>query len=177
MTTATSTLASWIQDNISKDDAQRWFPLTFRVDSAVVNGAKIAQSPWSRSSTYAFQKVTRALDWTVTELRRYHKELQFVSYMGGDEAVGVRTHIHAIVRVPDGQDLAVFAGRLQSLWSRNLAKTLKAQVKASVWMGPQPVESAHAFSFYSSRLEDESFGRGTSKVLIGKSFYLEPRAT
>jgi hypothetical protein len=177
MTTATTAQASWIQDNINRDDAERWFPLTFRVDSVVFNGAKIAQSPWSRSPTYAFQSVMRALDWTVTELRRYHKGLQFVSWTGGNEAVGVRTHIHAIVRVPDGQELAVFAGRLQSLWSRNLAKTLKAQVKATVWTDTQPLRSGSAFSFYASRSEAGDLVRGTDKAHLGKSFYLEPRAT
>jgi hypothetical protein len=176
-TTSSTSLANWIQDNINSDDAERWFPLTFRVDSVIHNAQKIAQSPWSQNPTQAYALVTRALDWTVTELRRYHKRLQFVSWIGGNESVGVRTHIHAIIRIPDRQDTSAFVERLQKLWCRSLAKTLKTEVKASVWTDTQPLRSGSSFSHYASRSEASDLVRGTDKVHLGRSFFLEPLAT
>ena len=164
MTTASTSLANWIQNNIDRDNSQRWFPLTFRVDSVIHNAQRIAQSPWSNNPTQAFQSVTRALDWTVTELRRYHKRFQFVSWVGGNEAVGVRTHLHAVVRVPEGQEVSEFVDRLQTVWIRNLTKTLKTEVKASVWTDAQPLRSGSSFSHYASRSEAGDLVRGTDKV-------------
>lgn len=177
MTLETNSLCDWIQQNASQNDAERWFPLTFRVDSVVVNAAQIAQSPWSRSPTQAFQSVLRALDWSVTELRRRHKRLPFVAWTGGSEAVGVRTHIHAIVRVPDGLEPSAFAERLEALWRRNLVKTLKTEVKATVWLDAQPLRSSTSFSHYASRSEAGELVRGTDKAHLGRSFFLEPAAT
>jgi hypothetical protein len=178
MTTNSSTsLANWIQDNINRDDAERWFPLTFRVDSVIHNAQNIAQSPWSQNPTQAYASVTRALDWTITELRRYHKGLQFVSWTGGNEAVGIRTHLHAAIRIPDGQDTSAFVDRLQTIWRRNLAKTLKTEVKASVWTDTRSLRSGSSFSHYASRSEAGDLVRGTDKVHLGRSFFLEPLAT
>jgi hypothetical protein len=168
--------SAWIQHNVEQDNSERWFPLTFRVDSAVRNAQNIAQSPWSRDPTYAFALVTRALDWTITELRRYHKRLQFVSWIGGNESVGVRTHIHAIIRIPDSQDASAFVDRLQTIWHRNLVKTLKTQVTASVWVDTQSLRSGSSFSNYASRSEAVNLIGGTDKVLQSKSLFLEPPA-
>lgn len=113
----------------------------------------------------------------MTELRRYHKGLQFVSWVGGNEAVGVRTHLHAVVKVPEGQEVSAFVERLQTIWRRNLAKTLKTEVKASVWTDTQPLRSASYFSHYASRSEAGDLVRGMDKVNLGRSFFLEPLAT
>jgi hypothetical protein len=179
MTTTSTSLANWIQDNINTDNvdnAEQWFPLTFRVDSVIHNAQKIAQSPWSQNPTHAYTLITQALDWTITELRRYHKGLQFVSWTGGNEAVGIRTHIHAIIRVPDGQDTSDFVERLQAIWRQKLEKKLKTKVKASVWTDAQPLRSGSAFSNYASRSEAGDLVRGMDKVNLGKSFFLEPIA-
>jgi REP element-mobilizing transposase RayT len=177
MTTDSTSLANWIQSNMDTDNAERWFPLTFRVDSVIHNAQHIVQSPWSKNPTQAFQSVHRALDWTITELRRYHKGLQFVSWVGGNEAVGVRSHIHAIIRVPDDQDVMSFIDRLQTIWKRNLAKTLKTEVKASVWTDTQPLRSGSSFSHYASRSEAGDIVRGMDKVNLGRSFFLKQLAT
>lgn len=180
MTTTSTSLANWIQSNMDTDNAERWYPLTFRVDSVIRNAQNIAQSPWSNNPTQAFQSVTRALDWTITELRRYHKGkggLQFVPYLGGNEAVGIRSHIHAVVRVPDGQEVTTFIKRIESLWKRNLAKTLKAEVKSSVWVDKKSLQNASSFSHYSSRSEGVDSVRGMDKIHLGRSFFLEPLAT
>jgi hypothetical protein len=165
-------MIAWLEKAIAADkNPNLWIPLTFRVDSAVVNAAAIKQSPWSTNATYAFEKIVRALDWTVTELRRYHPGLQFVSWLGGNESLGVRTHIHAIVRVPDTASSSVFVGRIGSLWQRNLGKTLKAQVRASVWASDEQIRSAAGYGHYSARSESNLI-RGMDKVLLGKSFSL-----
>jgi hypothetical protein len=177
MTTTSNHHASWIQTNIDRDNhPEQWFPLTFRVDIIIHNAQKVAQSPWSKDPTHAYALVTRALDWTITELRRYHKRLQFVPWVGGNEAVGIRTHIHAILRVPDGHHPSAFVERLQVIWRRNLAKTLKTEVKASVWTDTQPLRSGSSFSHYASRSEAGDLVRGMDKVIIGRSLFLEPLA-
>lgn len=177
MTTTSTSPSHWIQTNMDIDNAERWFPLTFRVDSVIYNAQKIAQSPWSKNATCAIQLVLRALDWTITELRRYHKKLQFVSWIGGNEAVGIRSHIHAIVRVPDALEASEFVERIQTIWRRNLAKTLKTEVKASVWIDTETLRSGSSFSHYASRSEAGDIVRGMDKVNLGRSFFLKQLAT
>jgi hypothetical protein len=175
---ATLCHAELLYENVRRDEhPEQWFPLTFRVDSFIRNAQNIAQSPWSQNPTHAYSLVRRALEWAITELRRHHKGLPFVAWVGGNEAVGIRTHIHAVVRVPDNVKASVFVERLQAIWRRNLAKTLKTEVKASVWIDEESLRSGSLFSRYASRSEAGDSVRGMDKVIVDKSLYLKPIAT
>ena len=175
--TPTTPYGEWIQNNINQDNPESWVPLTFRVHGVIRNAQNIAQSPWSQNPTQSITLVKGALNWTITELRRYHKDLQFISWIGGNEGVGRRTHIHAAVRVPDNQNVSLFVERLQTLWCRNLTKKLKAKVEADVWVDSERLRSGQLYSNYASRSEAGDLVRGMDKVIIDKSLFLEPLAS
>jgi hypothetical protein len=167
---ATHEQADWVVRNIGMNLDERWYDMTLKIDGEVRNGAKCAQSPWSTDASGTFPLVMRALDWTVTELRRRHKKLQFVPYIGGNQAMDIRTHIHALIRIPDEHDPAVFIERLHSVWKRNLVKTLKSQVSTRVWLDAMPIQNGKNFNGYACRTE--GLIGGTDKILLTRSFSL-----
>ena len=159
----------WFAEEVLKS-AKQWAICTFRADGTVRNAAAVKQTPWSTSASHAAERVIKALEWTVTELRRGHKkDLRFVSWIGGDESLGVKSHIHSAVELPDG-DLEMFRQRMEFLWQRNLEKTLKANVKGSVWM--DYLGEATKYASYCARQEDRTLIRGSDKVLVNRSFSL-----
>jgi hypothetical protein len=165
-------ICSWIKSCVDNDDfADKWLPITFKIDSAVRTAEGAVHSPWSQGAIATFQKVQKALDWTITELRRYNKGLQFVAWIGGNESIGVRTHIHALIRVPDSETSENFVRQIQRLWMAKLEKSLKARIKARVWIDAKSVQCAAGYANYASR--QEGHVRGTDKILMGRSFYLK----
>ena len=85
----------WIEETVNASSFN-WAVLTFRCDGYVVNGHGKKQSVWGNGATCSREKVTKALDWTITEFKRkYGRRLKFVSYLGGELSAeeGVRIFV------------------------------------------------------------------------------------
>ncbi len=163
-------ITQWIEESLTSD-LDNIAALTIRVDGCLKNGSQISQSAWSQSATYSIELVKTALDWTISQLRRAHKKtLKFVACLGGEQSLGVAGHFHALLEYPAGVDKDQFIDRLRKLWARNVAKKLKQSLQTTVYA--EPLRDKAEFSRYCQRFEGTTFGSGSSKVVMSKSFSL-----
>jgi hypothetical protein len=163
-----SSFESWITESIS-NSTSIWVALTFRVDGYVLNGHQQMQSCWKNDSTCIQQRVTKALEWTITEFRRkFFRKMRFAAFWGGDSDIGIFPHIHAVLEAPIGTTREEIQTYLSELWGKKLAKTLRCFVNSSVY-----VEGLHfpkKFIPYCIRYEGKTFSLGDEKVIVNKSF-------
>jgi hypothetical protein len=163
-------ITSWIEQSLTSDLANI-AAITLRIDGSMKNGAALAQTAWSHNATGSIAIVIKALDWTITELRRRHRnKLKFVAFLGGESSFGVVGHFHALLEFPAGVDKELFIQRLEKLWAKKVAKALKQTLKTSVYA--EPVRNKEHFSQYCQRFEGTTFGSGSSKVVMSKSLSL-----
>jgi hypothetical protein len=166
----TTYLTNWISQSILEGEGQL-FSLTFRADKTVKNGAALKQSVWSRSQTQSVQLVHKALDWTITEMRRKYKEMKFVGFEGGDENSGTQGHIHALLLIGDDRDAVAVYEQMNYLWYRNLNKKLKSQVEGKITYFSR-TDAVSAYSWYCQRYEGTTLLGGSDKVLVSRSLCL-----
>ncbi len=163
-------ISSWIEESL-KSDLDNIAAITFRVDGTMKNASAISQTPWSNNATGSIELVKKALDWTITELRRANKnKLKFVAFVGGEGSSGVVGHFHALLEFPSGVDKELFICKLEQLWSQKVSRALKQTLKTSVYA--EPVRHKEAFSEYCQRFEGTTYGSGSSKVVMSKSLSL-----
>lgn len=164
------TINDWIEETVSAEPSN-WVVLTFRCDGHVLNGHGKKQSVWGNGATCSREKVTKALDWTITEFKRKHgRRLKFVSYFGGEQSAEVFPHIHALLELPEEIDEVQLKETLSILWKKKLFKTLKATLQSSVHV--EKLKSSKRYLMYCARFEGITFKLGDEKVLINKSFTL-----
>jgi len=164
-------ITHWIEQSFAKSDLDNIAVVTIRVDGCLKNAAAILQTAWSQNATSSISLVIKALDWTITELRRAHKnQFKFVAFMGGEASLGIAAHFHALLEYPAGVDQKLFIQRLEQLWAQKVARALKQTLKTSVYA--EPVLSKEHFSQYCQRFEGNTFGSGSSKVVMSKSLSL-----
>jgi hypothetical protein len=162
-------ITHWIEQSFAKSDANNIAVLTIRADGCLKNAAAILQTAWSQNATSSISLVIKALDWTITELRR-DNQFKFVAFMGGEASLGIAAHFHALLEYPAGVDQKLFIQRLEQLWAQKVARALKQTLKTSVYA--EPVRSKEHFSQYCQRFEGTTFGSGSSKVVMSKSLSL-----
>jgi hypothetical protein len=164
------TINDWIEQAVNAEPSN-WVVLTFRCDGYVLNGHGKKQSVWGNGATCLREKVTKALDWTVTEFKRKHgRRLKFVSYLGGEQSADVFPHIHALLELPEEIDEVQLQETLSILWNKKLFKTLNATIQSSVHV--EKLKSSKRYLSYCARFEGITFKLGDEKVLINKSFTL-----
>lgn len=163
-------ITSWILDAFP-DNKEEVAVMTIRADGTIPNGSGRRQSPWSKSATGSLHLLIEALDRTVSQLSRGdNKDLKFVAFLGGETAKDVSGHFHALIQYPSKADKAKFIEDFKHLWSVKASNALKAQVKTSVFV--EPIKSRAAFADYCQRCEGTTFGRGSDKVVMSRSFRL-----
>ena len=160
----------WIEQTVNAKTSN-WVVLTFRCDGYVVNGHGKRQSVWGNGATCSREKVTTALDWTITEFKRKHgRRLKFVSYLGGEQSADVFPHIHALLELPIEIDEVQLQETLSILWKKKLFKTLNAPIQSSVHV--EKLNCSKRYLSYCGRFEGITFKLGDEKVLVNKSFNL-----
>ena len=162
-------ITHWIEQSFAKSDVDNIAVVTIRVDGCLKNAAAILQTAWSQNATSSISLVIKALDWTITQLRR-NNQFKFVAFMGGEASLGIAAHFHALLEYPAGVDQKLFIQRLEQLWAQKLARALKQTLKTSVYA--EPVRSKEHFSQYCQRFEGTTFESGSSKVVMSKSLSL-----
>lgn len=166
----TKSVVEWTTQNCLDAGFQQ-FSLVFRADGYVLNGAGVKQHPWSKSSQHL---VTKALDWTVSEIVRTNsKKVEFHCYEGGDYDKGIRGHHHAQVAISRDLDANTVLDRIKYLWNRKLEKAFKTEVSGSVHI--EETRDAEGYSFYSQRREGSSLGSGSDKLVVSRSLRLLKR--
>ena len=172
MTSVKNDINQWIASAVN-ESGNEWHVLTIRADGKVVNGSQKKQTLWSTSATFSIDKVTRALDWTITEERRKHKKrLGFAAWLGGDANNGVHDHIHALIEISANCDKNEIVGRLSYLWKRNLEKLFKQDVNASIHLDDQSLVNSMKYGNYCMRQEGNVRVGPTDKFLISRSLSL-----
>ena len=160
----------WIEQTVNASSCH-WAVITFRSDGYVLNGHGKRQSVWGNGATCSREKVTKALDWTITEFKRKHgRRLKFVSYLGGEQTADVFPHIHALLELPLEIDEVHLEETLSILWKKKLFKTLNAPIQSSIHV--EKLISSKLYLSYCSRFEGITFKLGDEKVLVNKSFNL-----
>ena len=162
-------ITHWIEQSFAKSDVDNIAVVTIRVDGCLKNAAAILQTAWSQNATSSISLVIKALDWTITQLRR-NNQFKFVAFMGGEASLGIAAHFHALLEYPAGVDQKLFIQRLEQLWAQKVARALKQTLKTSVYA--EPVRSKEHFSQYCQRFEGTTFESGSSKVVMSKSLSL-----
>jgi hypothetical protein len=163
-------ISNWIQTSFT-DDLNEVSALTIRADGTVKNAGAVTQSAWSKSATGAIQLLISALDRTVSQMGRgKNNDMKFVAFLGGDHALGVAGHFHALLQFPACADKQVFINEFDRLWSIKSSQALKSTLKTSVFA--EPIKSKEAFTAYCLRYEGTTFGCGSDKVVVSRSLRL-----
>ena len=163
-----SSIESWISESIS-NSTSNWAALTFRVDGYVLNGHQQRQSCWKNDSTCIQQRVTKALEWTITEFRRkFFRKMRFAAFWGGESDGGIFPHIHAVLEAPTGMTGEEIHQYLSELWGKKVAKTLRCDVDSSVHL--EELDEPKKFIPYCIRYEGRTFSTGDEKVIVNRSF-------
>lgn len=162
-------ITHWIEESFSKSDLDNIAVVTMRVDGCLKNAAAILQTAWSQNATSSISLVIKALDWTITQLRRKN-QFKFVAFLGGEASLGIAAHFHAVLEFPVEVDKELFVKRLEQLWAQKVARALKQTLKTSVYA--EPVRSKEHFSQYCQRFEGTTFESGSSKVVMSRSLSL-----
>jgi hypothetical protein len=164
----TYAINDWINQTIS-DSSCEWMVLTFRSDAYVCNGHNRRQSVWNTNVTCSIEKVKKALDWTVTEFKRKNgRRLRFVSYLGGEQHLGIFPHIHGLIELPNNMSELQLKLCLEKLWIKKLKKIFKEHIESSVHV--EKLKSLKQYTSYCARYEGNTFNIGDEKVLLNKSF-------
>lgn len=163
----TKAVVDWTTENCA-DEGFAHFSVVFRADGRVKNASGAFQHPWAKSSQGL---VTKALDWTISEIVRTNsKKIEVYCYEGGDFEKGVRGHHHAQIAISRDLDAEIVLERISYLWNRKLEKAFKAEVDGSVHV--ENTRDAKAYSYYSQRREGISLGSGSDKLVITRSLSL-----
>jgi hypothetical protein len=158
----------WIQKTIESSNSD-WILLTLRIDGMQVNASGVAQSPWNTSCAGGLSKVESSLNWTLGMLRRTRKqEIRFAGYHGGDYAIGIQPHIHAICEVPPNSTSTDLLESLQLYWQQSVERRFKVYLPTSVYQ--DKLMSSNDYLRYISRYEGKIFGYGDSKLILNRSF-------
>jgi hypothetical protein len=163
-------ITNWIQTSFT-DDLNEIAALTIRADGTLRNAGAITQSAWSKNATGAIQLLISALDRTVLQISRgANKDMKFVAFLGGDHALGVAGHFHALLQFPARADKQVFINEFDRLWSIKSSEALKSTLKTSVFA--EPIKSKEAFTVYCLRYEGTTLASGSDKVVMSRSLRL-----
>jgi hypothetical protein len=115
--------AHWLRHSVSLFDDKSWHALTLRADTSLENASRAPQDLFSDNSTHSRDLVEKALSWAITEQQRREKsdDFAFVAFHGGDRAIGIRPHIHAICRSVSPDTIENIA----RLWHSRLARAFR----------------------------------------------------
>lgn len=164
-------LAKWVRDKLG-DSNGRNIALTMRVDGSVTNGAAIRQGVWSQSAVNPSGAKNKALDWTITELKRKHPMMKFIPFLGGDRESGVQGHIHGLLHLPNDIDPQEFRDKMERIWTRNIRKCLKDKGLSCSIGYLEEIKDIDAYLAYCQRFEGSTFESGLEKVVVSASLCL-----
>ncbi len=113
-------------------------------------------------------KFIKSVDWTISSIRRKYKNnsMKFIPFFGGGKDIQKSFHIHAFIEKPYSVDYWTFNDNLKKYFRQYASRAYKSEVTDELWIQPLNKSLIANHTHYCTRYEDNTFYKGSEKVLF-----------